>query len=278
MWRVATLNIWNRNHWPERLPLLRDELFALDADVIGLQEVLAMPGYPTQADELAHGTAWHVFHAPAWNIGGGVTLGNAILSRYPLLDARVLPLPAPAELDQRSVAFARVDCPHGPLPVFVTHLTYQLHLASVRRAQVQALAAHVAALAPLDGPPPVLLWDFNAEPDADEIRFLRGLTTFDGASVYFADCWAATNPASAGYTYARDNRYALVAHEPSRRLDYCFVRGPDRHLRGEPISTRLALTEAIAGVWPSDHYAVVADIQAAIRSHGARPPDGNSVI
>jgi endonuclease/exonuclease/phosphatase family metal-dependent hydrolase len=81
IWRVATLNIWNRGGpWPQRLPLIRDGLRALDADVIGLQEVLGFPGMPSQAHEIAAGSDWNVFHAPAWELGGGLTLGNAILS------------------------------------------------------------------------------------------------------------------------------------------------------------------------------------------------------
>ena len=163
--------------------------------------------------------------------------------------------------------FARVDAPHGPIPVFVTHLTVQFHLCHTRRQQVVALADHVARLAPVGQPPPVLLGDFNAAPDSDEIRFLRGLTSLDGRSVYFADCWAAA-AAGPGYTYDRKNPYALRSHEPSNRIDYIFVRGPDAHLRGEPIAARLALDEPVGGVWPSDHFAVVADIHAGKRAIG----------
>jgi endonuclease/exonuclease/phosphatase family metal-dependent hydrolase len=151
------------------------------------------------------------------------------------------------------------------MPVFVTHLSYQAHLGHVRCAQVRALADHVAARAPIEGPPPVLLGDFNAEPDADEIRFLRGLTPLGGTSVYFADAWLAAG--GPGYTYDRRNVYALRSREPSRRIDYVFVRGPDRNFRGEPLSARLALDEPAGDVWPSDHFAVVADIWAALRPH-----------
>jgi len=36
VWRVATFNIWNRQGpWDQRLPLIREGLAALDADVIG---------------------------------------------------------------------------------------------------------------------------------------------------------------------------------------------------------------------------------------------------
>jgi endonuclease/exonuclease/phosphatase family metal-dependent hydrolase len=267
-WRVVTLNIWNRQGpWGQRLPLVRDGLAALDADVIGLQEVLGFPGMPSQADEIAAGTGWHVHHVPAWHLGGGLTFGNAILSKHPLADMQSLPLPSPPGLDTRTVAFARVLLPHGPMPVFVTHLTFQLHLGHARIEQVRALAEHVKTLAPVDEPPPVVMGDLNADPDSDEMRFLRGLTPLGGTSVYFADCWIATGAEGPGYTYDRRNTYALRSREPSRRIDYIYVRGPDRSLRGEPLACRLALTEAVDGVWPSDHFAVVADIHAASRAH-----------
>jgi len=268
IWRVATLNIWNRQGpWAQRLPLIRAALAALDADAIGLQEVMGFTGLPSQAHEIAEGTGWNVHYAPAWNLGGGLTMGNAIVSRHPLLDTRSLPLPSPPGVDTRTVAFARVDCAHGPMPVFVTHLTWQEHLASARRTQVRALVDHVAELAPIDAPPPVLLGDFNANPDSDEMRFLRGLTTIDGLSVYFADCWATSRHGEDGWTYARSNPYALRSREPSRRIDYVFVRGPGRHLCGEPLAARLFCEESVEGVWPSDHYGVVADIHAEKRHH-----------
>jgi len=265
LWRIATLNIWNRQGpWPQRLPLLQRGLRALDADVIALQEVLAFPGVPNQAEELAAGTGWHVHYAAAWQIGGGLTMGNALLSPHPLRDTASLPLPTPPGLDTRTVAFARVETPHGALPVFATHLTFQLHLGHVRCTQVRALAAHAARLAPTHGPPPVLVGDFNADPDSDEMRFLRGLTPLGGESVYYSDCWLE----GPGYTFDRANEYALRTREPSRRIDYIYVRGPDRQLRGEPIASRLTMTDPVDGVWASDHYCVVADVAAAARTVG----------
>jgi endonuclease/exonuclease/phosphatase family metal-dependent hydrolase len=264
-WRVVTFNIWNRQGpWDRRLPLIRDGLAALDADVIALQEVLAFGDAPNQADAIAAGLGWNCYHAPAWAIGGGLTFGNAILSPHPITDGESLALPTPPGLDTRAVAFARVHAPHGPIPVFATHLTVQFHLCHVRRAQVVALADHVARLAPIGEPPPVVLGDFNAHPDSDEIRFLRGLTSLEGRSVYFADCWLAAGAEGPGYTYDRRNDYALRTHEPSNRIDYIFVRGPDAHMRGEPIAARLALDQPVDGVWPSDHFALVAEIGTTV--------------
>jgi endonuclease/exonuclease/phosphatase family metal-dependent hydrolase len=268
IWRAVTLNIWNRQGpWPERLPLIQRGLAALEPDVVGLQEVLGFPGMPSQGHEIAAALGWNVHYAPAWHIGGGLTYGNAILSPHPLEDLQSLPLPSPPDLDTRTVAFARVGAPHGPVPVFVTHLTFQHHHCAARCEQVRVLTDHVRALAPIDGPPPLLLGDFNADPDSDEMRFLRGLTPLGGASVYFADCWTATGHTDVGYTYDRRNPYALRSREPSRRIDYIYVRGPDGHLRGEPLAAALALNEPTDGVWPSDHFAVIAEIWAPKRPH-----------
>ncbi len=269
VWRVATLNIWNRQGpWPDRLPLIREGLRALDLDVVGLQEVLGFTGMPSQAHEIADGLGWNVHHVPAWNVGGGLTFGNAILSPHPLTDGASLPLPSPPGLDTRTVAFARVGCAHGPMPVFVTHLTWQAHMGHARCEQVRALTDHVAALAPIDEAPPVILGDLNADPDSDEMRFLRGLTALGGKSVYFADAWTTTgNDPAGGFTYDRRNAYALRSREHSRRIDYVYVRGPGKHLCGEPLSASLALDQPTGDVWPSDHFAVVAEIFAAKRHH-----------
>lgn len=269
VWRVATLNIWNRQGpWADRLPLIVEGLRALDLDAVGLQEVLGFTGLPSQAHEIARGLGWNVHDVPAWNIGGGLTFGNAILSPHALADCESLPLPSPPGLDTRTVAFARVECAHGPMPVFVTHLTFQHHHSDARCEQVRALTDHVARLAPIDAPPPVLLGDFNADPDSDEMRFLRGLTPLGGKSVYFADAWTTTgNDPLRGFTYDRRNPYALRSREHSRRIDYIYVRGPGKHLWGEPLSCALAFDRPTNDVWPSDHFGVVAEIFAAPRHH-----------
>jgi len=265
--KLLTLNIWNRQGpWDARLALIREELARLQPDIVGLQEVLSMVDHPSQAEDIARGLGYEHFYAPAWRIGGGVDYGNAILSRYPILEPEVLELPLlGTKGDTRCVAFARIDAPCGRIPVFVTHLNWKLHETHVRVAQVKAIAGFIKERAPTKEFPPVLMGDMNADPDADEIRFLRGLTALGGKGVYFADCWHACHHDAPGFTYARDNPYALRSREPSRRIDYVFVRGPDRQLRGEPLSCTICFNEAKDGVFPSDHYGVYAEIQAAPR-------------
>jgi endonuclease/exonuclease/phosphatase family metal-dependent hydrolase len=279
--RIATLNIWNKSGpWSERLALIRRELGELGPDVVGLQEVLrlvpdeAAPPAPApendQASEIAEGFGYEIAYAVAADYSGGLKFGNALLSRHPILDARTFRLPGADSGETRSLLYALLDTPWGRLPTFVTHLNWKLHHAVVRLKQVVYLAERIFVLAPVEADflPPVLMGDFNAEPDSDEIRFLKGLHVVDGRSLYFADVW---NYASAGpgYTFARDNEYALRTAEHNRRIDYIFVRGPDRQRRGEPLHVARAFDQPASGstgkLWPSDHYGLVCDLAMSPR-------------
>ena len=261
--RVLTINVWNRQGpWERRLALLRRNIAALAPDVIGLQEVLHHDGLgPNQAEEIAAGLGYETRYGGAWEVGGGLWFGNAVLSRFPIAASEVVPLPTAGE-EGRSLLATTIDAPSGALPLFVTHLNWKLHHGAARVRQVVEIAGAVERLAPTSagGFPPILVGDFNAEPASDEIRFLSGYHAVGGKSVYFADCHLVRGE-GAGHTFVpRKNPYAAVTHEPDRRLDYVFVRGPDRRLRGEPLACRVVLDESDDGVWPSDHFGVLAEI------------------
>jgi endonuclease/exonuclease/phosphatase family metal-dependent hydrolase len=280
--RVATLNVWNKSGpWLDRLRLIRSELDRLRPSLVGLQEVLRFvpdestfvpTGVTCQATEIAAGTGFSVAYAAASDYGGGLRFGNALLSSFPILEQAVFELPSLGSGESRSLLYVRVETEFGELPVFVTHLNWKLHHASVRLEQVKFIVDRIADLAKVGGAylPPVLLGDFNAEPEADEIRYLRGLSVVEGRSVFFADAWVYGGDGSLGATFDRKNAYASRAHEPPRRIDYIFVRGPDALLRGEPIHTELAFADAEgsgeAQVWPSDHFGLVSDIWFSPRS------------
>lgn len=265
--RVATLNVWGTNGpWPQRLRLIRRDLMHLRPDVIGLQEVMREDGY-CQAREIADGLGYELVYGPACERDGRIQ-GNAILSRLPVREQREFSLPTGGE-EPRALLYARLQTPHGELPVFVTHLTWQQRHAAIRLTQVRHTVARVAELTlQVADLPPVIMGDLNADPDSDEIRYLRGLAVVGGESVYFADAWTYGGDGSPGATFHRGNDYARQAREPSRRIDYIFTGGDDR-MRGEPLRTWLAFTEpdVLDGVrvWPSDHYGVVSDIVLAAR-------------
>lgn len=258
--RAATLNIWNRfGPWEQRLPAIREGLRHLAPDVIGMQEVLRYGDFD-QAALVSEGLGYHV----AWGVASenhGFPVGNAILSKWPVLRSEVIALPNGGSDESRSLVFAELDSPYGRVPFFVTHLNWKLHHGHVRCLQVRAIASAVAERAPIDGFPPIVTGDFNAQPDSDEIRFMTGLTGLGGNCVYFADSFGVAGEGPAA-TFSKRNPFAEPLREPERRIDYVFVRGPDDVQRGEPRDCRVCFDEPFEGTFPSDHFGVITTITA----------------
>lgn len=286
--RVATLNLWNRGGpWEERLAAIRAHLARERPDVIGLQEALRFPGFD-QAALVAEGLGYEV----AWGEASpnhGFPMGNAVLSRLPIRETRHVLLPNGGTDEQRALVSCRLEgalAPDGApndapddgsndarrfaLWFHVTHLNWRLDEPHVRALQVRAVADEVLAReAEAAGAfasrgatdlPAVLVGDFNAEPDADEMRFLRGLTALGGVGVRFTDAFAYAGDGSPGVTFSRENPFAAPLREPDRRIDYVYVRGPDDAGRGQPLACRVAFREPVAGVHASDHFGVVAEL------------------
>ena len=258
--RVLTLNIWNRQGpWEERLRLIREGIRRLDPDLVGLQEIMTLGGQ-SQADAIREGLGYEGAFGLAHDLGGGAHFGNAVLSRWPIASTRVHELPAGDTSEHRSLLHAEIASPHGVIPFFVTHLSWKLHHGVAREAQVAAIAEIIRSAAPMSGLPPVLVGDFNAEPEASEIRFLKGLQSLGGKSNYFADCFGHVG-AGPGFTFdPTRNPFAEATHEYPRRIDYIFVRGPDNKVRGKPVSARVVMDEVENGVAATDHYGVFAEV------------------
>lgn len=268
--KLLTLNTWGRTApWPSRRTLIAEGIRTLDPHVVALNEVWN-DHEGNVADEIARaiGGVWHIHHAAAYRLGPARTCGNAVMSRFPIVSVAAWPLTVPTGDQDRNLVHAMVATPWGSLPVFVTHLSWMFHQGAARLLQLRQVLDRIQAYAPIqkgDQPgellPPVLMGDLNSEPDSDEIRLLRGLAA-DPRGCYLADCFAIRGTGS-GHTWHRNNAYAAREHYPDRRIDYIFVRGPDRWYRGEPLAARVVLDGDRDGVFASDHYGVYAEVRAA---------------
>jgi endonuclease/exonuclease/phosphatase family metal-dependent hydrolase len=271
--RVATLNCWNVSEpFDERMALIRAELAALAPDVVALQEIVVRrDGFDQGAVILADlGYEWVFGPAFRWDeddlllpldSGRGDAFGNLVASRWPIRASMLRALPGVETNERRSVLAVRIEAPTGTLPVLTTHLNWRFDHGVVRERQVMAVA-ELATSWRRDGDlAPILMGDLNAEPDSTEIRFLCGLASLDGRSVYFQDAWRVAGE-GAGLTWDNRNRFTALQHEPSRRIDYVLVGLPEaRSGQGVVEAARLAFTEPRGDVFPSDHFGLCVSVR-----------------
>jgi endonuclease/exonuclease/phosphatase family metal-dependent hydrolase len=260
---VLTLNIWHDDGpWSERAKLIREWIDELDPDLIGLQEVLRGERRD-QLEELLAGRDYHLAFAKVidfWN-DPQLAFGNGIASRWPHAEREEIRLPDSGDGEIRVALSVTVSAPLGPISFTCSHLNWRFHHGWVRERQVMALCQHVRRRRPRDGFPPLLVGDFNAEPESAEIRFVSGLQSLEGRSMYFRDAWAYAGEGGDGITWSNRNAYARRWLEPDRRIDYVFVGPPRRDGIGLVERCRVVCCEERNGVWPSDHFGVYAELR-----------------
>jgi endonuclease/exonuclease/phosphatase family metal-dependent hydrolase len=262
--RVATWNLWwHFGPWEERQPAIHAAMRAIDADVWCLQEVYRNRDGEDQAAELADALGgFHVAHGSRFDLDHfPESIGNAVLSRFPIDASVVRPLPAPAGLDELRVAVrADIAAPFGPIEVFCTHLNYRLDQSAVRQLQVRALCELVGETEGRRGFPPIVCGDFNALPESEELRMMTGLTGVPVPGLVFIDAWRAAG-SGPGYTWDNRNPHAAASFEPDARIDYVLVGYPREHGVGHVERAAVFGAEPVDGVWPSDHCGVVTDLR-----------------
>ena len=266
---VLTLNLWhNAGPYAARRTLIRAWIERLQPDLIGFQEALGGDELD-QVSDLLDGFGYQTEHATAVRFWADTRFdfGNALASRWPIRDREVLDLPNAGDDEQRIALSATVEAPFGPVGITTTHLNWKLHHGAVRERQVVAVCAFARRRRPRDGFPPILVGDFNAEPDSTEIRYIMGLHALAGQSVHFRDAWSYGGEGDRstrklrGVTWSNDNAYAGKALEPDRRLDYIFVGPPQADGVGVIEHCRVVCNEERDGVWPSDHFGVYAEFR-----------------
>ncbi|TDW65811.1 glycoside hydrolase family 3 N-terminal domain-containing protein [Kribbella pratensis] len=227
-------------------------LKALDADVIGLQEVDvhwdARSQWLDTLAELATKLGLHSAFAPIYDFDPPAAgqprrqYGVGLLSRFPLIrtenhsitrlstqDPNPVPAPAPGFLE------AELDVRGRRLHVYCTHLDYRAD-PSVRQLQVADTLKILAQDRKKDLQ--VLVGDFNAEASAPE---LAGLWT------RLTDAWTAAGSTTGGpYTYP-----AVAA---TKRIDFVTVGTSLKVLRAE-VPAEVPVAEAA-----SDHRPMIADL------------------
>ncbi|TDC06469.1 endonuclease/exonuclease/phosphatase family protein [Streptomyces sp. 8K308] len=268
-----TWNLWWRfGDWRARRTAILDWLRRERPDVCGFQEVWAtedenLAGWLAEELDMhwvwAPGEVFEHWRGRAPEPADGV--GNAVLSRWPLVDSEVRRLPTAGGPEEvRTALFALVDAPGARVPFFTTHLHSDPAGSAVRVAQVTELAGFVAERRGGTPFPPVVTGDFNAEPEADELRLFGGTLTAPAVpGQVMLDAWRFADPGQPAGTFQagppRDD--GTLSFEV--RADYVLLgpTGPG----GEGGVTAVWRTGAGptpegGDVWPSDHAAVMVEL------------------
>jgi endonuclease/exonuclease/phosphatase family metal-dependent hydrolase len=261
--RVMTWNVWWRfgPHWRDRQPGLLSTLRGVDADIVALQEVWGT-SEATQADDLAAELGMQAtFAQPSYPPApypasdpdhNGISLGLGLLSRWQILGVRKVNMPARHRPLAPVALVVTVDHPTGPLHVVAACLEFEPAYNDDRIAQAHTLV-ELATDPSLDGPLPVLVaGDLNAAPDSPILRPLQDMLT---------DAWAAGGGDPRAVTLPSSHPSAPVEAEEllDQRIDHVFFR-PGQAKQQVLVESAAIAGAAVAGVYPSDHRAVVCNL------------------
>jgi endonuclease/exonuclease/phosphatase family metal-dependent hydrolase len=258
--RVLTFNVLTLESasGEQRHAVTRRLMADLRPDVVALQEVTRRSDFDQAADLL--GADYAIANLPGWTADG---VGECLASRLPVDGIHVLDRPIGDDARAAAVAMeVLAPPPVGKLLVAHHKGTYEWGREHVRERQALATADFVEELlSQRSDMPVVLLGDFNAGPDAASLRFLTGRQSLAGTSVRYEDAWEAVHADEPGHTFTPRNplvRDGQMPLERGRRIDHVLVRSGAHGPLLDIADCRIVFDRPIDGVWPSDHFGVLA--------------------
>ena len=257
--RVITANIFAHHaNWPDRRTVLRDAFQELNPDIVCLQETV-VTDEEDQANEIL-GPAYDIIHSEVRADDG---VGVSIASRWPITERDELDL---KPVSNRTAGFpcttliATTEAPLGKLAIANHFPEYQPDHEYERERQTVIAAVALRRFAET-GDHVLLMGDLDAETDAASLQFLAGKRSYANTSVCYVNAFDAVHPGKSGDTFTPDNPLC-PRHWPFRRIDHIYIRCGSR---GQPtlgiVNCRVILNSPIDGVWPSDHFGVLADFR-----------------
>jgi endonuclease/exonuclease/phosphatase family metal-dependent hydrolase len=272
--RAVTLNLWgyndpydytlNRNitrgavpgseaakapaaSWLIRRQLVADLLAEIQPDLVGLQEVALNPAVEEGVDsasQLAGLLGWNVLVAPGHGQEGTSHNGLALISPHTIRPLAEIALPDGRGQDTYRCLACEVTKSEGAFVCLVAH--FALAEETTRAHQVESARRILDFCKTLPaGHPVVLLGDLNAEPHREPIQVLIGQDARSGARSVFRNA-------------SNSDLATMPSHDPSVTLDYILVR----NLRPKVAWT--AGSPNADGYFPSDHLALVADLDSDV--------------
>lgn len=180
-----------------------------------------------QAKELGGLTGMYYYFTKAMNYQGG-EYGDAVLSRFPILDSKRYELPTTgSQFEPRSMAMITVEKEGKKFHFASTHLDHTGNDAN-RVLQANELVKIIDQLSH----PLILAGDWNAQPESEPIRILKQKLT---------------------PTCVNNCPYTFPAVKPDRTIDYIMYTPQNKF--------NLINLKIVNETYASDHLPLVADIE-----------------
>lgn len=205
----------------------------INPDICGLNEVRGegpIDGYTDQTNALGDGLGYNRYFAKAIDVQGTSPYGNAFVTKFPVKSAETVAVPDPifkyeiGKYESRCVLKAVADVGGKDLLVLVCHMGLAL---GERKNAVKEICKIVDST----DMPLILMGDFNALPDADELKPLfERLNDTDSLA-------------------EESGKFTFPSYRPNIKIDYIFYR----NLKCTGVKT---VQKVI-----SDHYPIVAEFE-----------------
>ena len=212
-----------------------DVIRDIGADIVGLNEVRgngSHPDYTAQAEFLANYLGFHAYFGRAIYFPNLGPYGNAVISRYPIIEAKVIPIPDPYNakelkgyFEPRCIVRVVVELPDGKrLAVYSSH--FGLNPEEAEHAVTTAVTVLREEALPF-----VLMGDFNLTPDSPILAPLYAKLTPTDDLI----------PEAEKLTFPSDN--------PTIKIDYIFTG-----------NGTVPLSAGVKQIVAADHCPVWADV------------------
>lgn len=251
--KVMTFNIWNYTRpWKERRELIAGLIEQHRPEAVALQETRHDFRYERgkgQGEQLAELTGYHAtvavgqVYLPILRVDESVTILTQERPQRTVQRELTKLSRERNDENQRVCVGVLLHVNGHEMYVFDTHFSLSARARLQNAVEIDRFIKDVSQSSAA-----VVMGDFNAEPDADSIRFLCGAYSHAGETGDFFDCWTAAHPDAPGLTYA--------SYGPVRRIDYALAR----NLPATGLSAEIVGSDSKHGVYPSDHLGLVVDL------------------
>lgn len=269
--RIATYNIFlNLHYWQKRLPLIVDELNALNADIICLQEVVLPRNTAQEIADRLKGNYYVTTVVHDDNLSSNSDLALAILSKQKPIEVSKLYL---GSKEKRIAMRATFKKGMQEFDVVNTHLywkPYNFFHKRIRLGQVKRLLSWAMSDREV-----VICGDMNATPRTKAMRYFekRGYRSSYRLAMGHEPDWTCANPVGHPERTLRD-RIALYFYNIVKRgkigiwrgvLDYVLVTQKFKVLAVGIFGDKPSAENR--RIYPSDHRGVYADVRLPLWSN-----------